>query len=146
MLYSSRKPTNRYWQIACATKIVTESLPRSIHASHEDIRSNFIEEDDVAIPRALASNRQTFGWLPTRRNEFLLGRGYLRDDSLLIVPKNSEICAKIIYSVFNATFKIKEFIATAGGSSAAGLLEGTKAQEVVDKLLFFRSTNSRVWN
>jgi hypothetical protein len=39
-------------------------------------------------------------------------------------------CPYKIYSVFNAAFEIGEFIATAGGSSAAGLLEGTKAQEV----------------
>ncbi len=61
--------------------------------------------------------------------------------------KNSEICDKtivhVIYSVFNAAFEIGECIATAGGSSAAGLLEGTKAQEVIDKFFSFRNTNSR---
>ena len=61
--------------------------------------------------------------------------------------KNSEICAKMIvhknYSVFSAAFEIGDFIATAGGSSAAGLLEGTKAQEVIDKFFSFRNTNSR---
>jgi hypothetical protein len=51
--------------------------------------------------------------------------------------KNSEICAKIIvqktYSVFKAAFEIGDFIATTGGSSAASLLEGTKAKQVIDK-------------
>jgi hypothetical protein len=46
-----------------------------------------------------------------------------------------------IYLVFqwHVAFEIGEFVATTGGNSAAGLLGGTKAQEVIDNFFLFET-------